>query len=179
MMCAMRNIALVVAIALAGCGSKKDAKDQPGPTAGSTVVPPGGGSGHWTRVNGRITNAEGAELCTALLPATLREGYEATGGGTDTELTCNLKAAGKPLRSATMSCAPGQTVDAFRAAHPGTALPGLGRAAVTDATGPVFFATNADCVVTIHDFDKAADPVAFAQAIDGVLTKANTPWPPR
>jgi hypothetical protein len=172
----MRGLWVWVGVLAAGCGSKNDSS--PPAPASAPGAPAAKVAGKHPRINGMITNTEGAELCAALLPDSAKGGDQVTGGGEATRLTCNLKTtAGKLLRSVAMDCKPGQSVDTFKAAAKGADLPGLGRVAVQNSSGPVFFATKADCTVTVYSFDASGDAMAFAKAIDGVLTPSNTPWP--
>ena len=157
-----------------GCGSKGDA-----PAAGSAApaAKPAAAPAKIPRVNGLITNTVGGQLCNAMMPDALKTGNQVTGGGEATRLTCNFKSTeGKMMRSAAMDCAPGQTVDSFKAATKGDAVAGVGRAAVKAASGIVFFASKADCTVTAYIFD-GSDPIPFAKPIDDVITPQNTPWP--
>lgn len=174
----MRTQLLILALSVSGCGSKKESKDKPSPTPGAPSTPAAGG---FQRVNGLITNSEGAVLCAALLPESLRAGFKTAGGGAEDRLTCNLK-GDKVLHSAAIDCKKGQSLDAFKADKSGKKMaevPGLGRAAFQDAMGPVFYATKVECAVTLSGNDPTVDLIAFGKGVDDVLTPTTTPWPPK
>jgi hypothetical protein len=112
--------------------------------------------------------------CDALLPENVRTGHMVrTGKDPEHELTCKIYDGNRFDRGVTVDCKPGQTLDSFKTAHaqeePQTEL---GRAATKHGMTVDFFATSADCSVSVRSETDAAAALELAKAVDPALKTA-------
>jgi hypothetical protein len=146
-------LALVLCV---GCGSK-ESSDKPAAGGSAAAAAPAA-----------------PNKCDALLPENVRTGHMVrTVAGAEHELTCKIYEGNRFDRGVTVDCKPGQTLDTFKTAHaqeePQT---DVGRAATKHGMTVDFFATNADCAVSVRSETDAAAAVELAKAVDPALKTA-------
>jgi hypothetical protein len=153
----MKSSLAMVLVALVACGSKESNSDKPASGGSAAPAAPSGGS-----------------KCDALLPENVRTGHMVrTVAGGEHELTCKVYEGNRIDRGVTVDCKPGQTLDAFKTAHAQEEpQPDVGRAATKHGMTIDFFATNADCSVSVRSETDAAAALELAKAVDPALKTA-------